>query len=469
MNQLTSTVAIVGRPNVGKSALFNRIVGRRIAIVHQQPGVTRDRISAEVEWRGRAFTLVDTGGIGHMSREMSRDKIEAVARQQVEIAIQAASAIVFTADVRDGVTPLDEEIARMLRASGKPVLLVVNKVDNRETEKDAGAEFSSLGFEKLFPLSAVHGSGIAELLDAVASHIPRRSGTQTLKHSMSIAVVGRPNVGKSSLINALIREDRVIVSEMPGTTRDAVDIPFFVESEGVRRDYVFIDTAGIRAMRKIPDSVDFFSVKRAEESIKRCDLALLVLDAEVGVTAQDKKIGGKILDAKRACIVVVNKWDLIGEPVQKKFIDGLKRILFFLDFAPVVFVSAKTGNDLPRLLETIRFVQQQMEQEVPTPILNRVLRDAIEQRPPPSRSGLRMKFFYATQQGRSPHTFLIFVNRTDLFDAPYQKYLIDKLRAQFGFEGCAVVLRARNRPKTIEPKRGFKRRRKQDGRPPCPW
>lgn len=463
---VSAIVAIVGRPNVGKSALFNRIVGKRIAIVHDQPGVTRDRITAEAEWRGRAFTMVDTGGIGLMPGQTSHEQIVSAARSQVDVAIESASVIVLTGDARDGVTPLDAEIARMLRTSGKPVLVVVNKVDNRSGEANAAAEFSSLGFDKLFPVSALHGTGVDELLDSVVSLLP--SGTPAHGHTgtralTKIAVVGRPNVGKSSLINQLLREDRVIVSEIPGTTRDSVDVPFSTEAEGVRRDYVLIDTAGIRATRKIPDSIDFFSVKRAEQSIERCDLALLVLDAEMGVTAQDKKIGGQILDARKACVIVVNKWDLIGERVQKKFIEGLKHILFFLDFAPVVFLSAKTGMGLSRLLDTIRFVQSQLQQEVPTAVLNRVLHDAIEMRPPPSRTGVRMKFFYATQVGRTPQTFVLFVNRDDLFGAPYQKYLGDVLRKNFGFEGCPLVLRARSRPRTIEPKRGARSRGRNRG------
>jgi len=448
-------VAIVGRPNVGKSALFNRIVGKRIAIVHAQPGVTRDRISAEVEWRGRAFTLVDTGGIGLMPGEHSPDKIVSAARQQVDVAIQAASLILYTGDARDGVTPLDEEIARTLRVSGKPVLVAVNKADNRELEQTA-TEFSKLGFDRLFTVSALHGLGVNELLDAVVGSLPAAAKLPSFQSSTlptRIAIVGRPNVGKSSLVNALLKEQRVIVHELPGTTRDAVDVPFSTEADGVRRDYVLIDTAGIRATHKIPDSIDFFSVKRAESSIERCDLALLVLDAEAGVTTQDKKIGGMVLDAKKACLIVVNKWDLIGEPVQRKFIEGLKRILFFLDFAPVVFVSAKTGWSLAKLLEMVRFVQSQMQQNVATPLLNRVLHDAIETRPPPSRSGVRMKFFYAVHKAKTPHTFVLFVNRTDLFTAPYQKYLADALRKNFGFEGCPLVLHGRNRPKTIEPKR----------------
>ena len=453
-------VAIVGRPNVGKSALFNRIVGRRIAIVHDQPGVTRDRISAEVGWYGKTFTIVDTGGIGLAPRETSHDKILAAARLQVDVAIEAASIILYTTDVHDGVMPLDEDIVRMLRASGKPVFVAANKADNRQTEHGALSEFSSLGFEKLFPVSALHGHGVTELLDAIIEALP--SITPSLRHSIApsatkIAIVGRPNVGKSSLINALLKEDRVIVSEIPGTTRDAVDVPFSTEADGVRRDYVLIDTAGIRPTRKIGNSVEFYSVKRSEESIERCDLALLILDAEMGVTAQDKKIGGQILEAKKACLIIVNKWDLIGEPVQKKFIEGLKHIFFFLDFAPVVFISAKTGYSLPKLLDMIRFVQSQMQQEIATPLLNRVLHDAIEMRPPPSSTGVRMKFFYATQIRKSPHIFVLFVNRADLFTAQYQKNLSDILRKNFGFEGCPLILQARSRPKTIEPKRGGRR------------
>jgi len=466
-SSLPLLVAIVGRPNVGKSALFNRIVGSRVAIVHDQPGVTRDRISATVEWRGRAFNIVDTGGIGLAPREASHDKIIAAARTQVDVAIEAATLIIYTGDVHDGVTPLDEEIVRMLRTSGKPVFVAANKADNRQTSNSAMSEFSSLGFEKLFPISALHGHGVGELLDAIVTALP--SITPPLHHSTplsatKIAIVGRPNVGKSSLINALLKEERVIVSEVPGTTRDAVDVPFSTEADGVRRDYMLIDTAGIRPTRKIDNSVEFYSVKRSEQSIERCDLALLILDAEAGVTTQDKKIGGQILEAKKACLIVVNKWDLIGEPVQKKFIEGLKHILFFLDFAPVIFISAKTGFSLPKLLEMIRFVQSQIQQDVATPILNRVLHDAIEMRSPPTGSGVLMKFFYSTQIRKSPHVFVLFVNRADLFTAQYQKYLSDTLRKNFGFEGCPLILQARSRPKTIEPKRGFKRTEGKQGR-----
>ena len=464
-------VAIVGRPNVGKSALFNRIVGKRIAIVHDQPGVTRDRISAEVEWYGRTFTIVDTGGIGLAPRETSHDKILAAARLQVDVAIEAASIIVYTTDVHDGVMPLDEDIVQMLRASGKPVFVAANKADNRQTEHGALSEFSSLGFEKLFPVSALHGHGVSELLDEIVAQMPRVEGSRKASptEATKIAVVGRPNVGKSSLINALLKEERVIVSDIPGTTRDAVDVPFSTEADGVRRDYVLIDTAGIRPTRKIDNSIEYYSVKRSEQSIERCDLALLILDAEMGVTAQDKKIGGQILEARKACLLVVNKWDLIGEPVQKKFIEGLKEIFFFLDFAPVVFISAKTGFSLPKLLDMIRFVQLQIQQEIATPLLNRVLHDAIEMRPPPSATGVRMKFFYATQIRKAPHIFILFVNRADLFTAQYQKNLSDILRKNFGFEGCPLILQARSRPKTIESKRGFKRGEpKQDSRRSAP-
>ena len=484
-------IAIVGRPNVGKSALFNRIAGRRIAIVHDQPGVTRDRVSAEVEWGGRKLTLVDTGGIGLLRGEKAHDVIMEAALEQVEVAIEAAQVIILTVNTQEGVVPLDREVAERLRRSGKPVLVAANKVDNSKLEP-AAAEFAELGFETIFPLTAIHGQGVEGLMDHAVSLLPKEETSEAggqaegeeAERPLKLAIVGRPNVGKSSIINALTQSERVVVSPIPGTTRDAVDVPFEVESEGVRHKYLLIDTAGVRQERRIDDSIEFFSVKRTEDSITRADLVVLVLDAESGISMQDKKIGGKILEEKKACIVVVNKWDLAEEHVRKARVEeierrekkergGPKRLttlaefgewvqehLFFLDYAPVIFTSAKTGFHLDRLLEAVRYVADQVQQKVPTAILNRTLQDAIERRQPISAMGHHLKFFYATQVGQSPPTFLLFVNRDELFSPTYTRYLAGEMRKAFGFEGCPLVLVPKPRPKTIEPVR----KRKEAGR-----
>src|SRR6266850_3522456 len=326
-------IAIVGRPNVGKSALFNRIVGRRIAIVHDQPGVTRDRVTAQAEWHGQPFTLVDTGGIGLLRREKADNIIVRAALEQVQIAIEAANVIILVVNVQEGIVPLDREAAARLRHSGKPVLVAVNKVDTHRVEVQA-MEFAELGFDKTFPVSAIHGEGIEPLLDAAVALLPPAAleampseapASQDAEQAapiissapLKLAILGRPNVGKSSIVNALTRSERVVVTPIPGTTRDAVDVPFEVETEGVRQSYVLIDTAGMRKTRRVDDSIEFFSVKRAEESIARCDIAILVLDAEAGITEQDKKVADKIVEERKACIIVVNKWDLVDTEVRQ--------------------------------------------------------------------------------------------------------------------------------------------------------
>ena len=480
---MSNLIAIVGRPNVGKSALFNRIVGHRIAIVHDQPGVTRDRISAEAEWHGRPFTLVDTGGIGLLRREKADDAIVKAALEQVELAIEAANVIILVVNVQEGVVPLDQEVAGRLRRSGKPVLIAANKADTERVEIDAD-EFAVLGFERIFPVSAIHGLGVEALMDVAitslpeASLVPQSAIGDRRSTILKLAIVGRPNVGKSSIINALTSSTRVIVSPVPGTTRDSVDVPFEVETDGVRQKYVLIDTAGMRKTRRVDDSIEFFSVKRAEDSIERSDIVILVLDAESGILEQDKKVADKIVEARKACIVVVNKWDLFEEATRKAREEEIQRRnrkaardepkpmttlgefgawvqekLFFLDYAPVIFTSAKSGFHLDRLLEAVRYVAAQLQQKIPTAILNRTLRDAVERRQPVSDAGHRLKFFYATQVRESPPTFLLFVNRDELFSPAYKKYLADSLRRAFGYEGCPMVLVPKPRPKTVEPKR----------------
>lgn len=487
---MSGIVAIVGRPNVGKSALFNRLVGRRIAIVHDQPGVTRDRISAEAEWRGRPFTLLDTGGIGLLRGEKADDVILRAALDQVQVAIESADVVILVVNVQEGVVPLDREVAGRLRQAGKPVLVAVNKVDHPGLEAGV-AEFAELGFERVLPVSAIHGRGADDLLAAAAAWLPPAAGARDdaaappaaetgdtdeeaapAAEPLKLAVVGRPNVGKSSIINALTRSERVIVSPIPGTTRDSVDVPFAVETEGVRERYVLIDTAGMRKTRRVSDSIEFFSVKRAEDSIERCDLVVFVLDAESGIREQDKKIADKIVAARKGCIMVVNKWDLYaaqvraaraaalkaGRPPGRRdgpnpdqmtlagFAKWVQAQMFFLDYAPVIFTSAKDGTNLDRLLEAVRYVAAQWRQRIPTGVLNRTLRDAIERRQPVSASGRRLKFFYATQTRQAPPTFLLFVNDPALWTDAYAKYLADQLRRAFGLEGCPVVLHPRSRP-----------------------
>ncbi|HVU28150.1 MAG TPA: ribosome biogenesis GTPase Der [Verrucomicrobiae bacterium] len=502
---MSNLIAIVGRPNVGKSALFNRIVGKRIAIVHDQPGVTRDRVTAEAEWHGKTFTLVDTGGIGLLRREKSDDAIVKAAIEQVELAIESANAIIFVVNVQDGIVPLDREVAEKLRRSRKPVFVAVNKVDTERAEKGV-AEFSELGFQSIFPVSAIHGEGVNELMNAAAANVgqasslfadgevadnkppERKMDRQDACPTLKLAIVGRPNVGKSSIINALTKSSRVIVSPIPGTTRDAIDVPFEVKrpggDEGVvaTEKYVLIDTAGIRKTRSIADSIEFFSVQRSEDSIARSDITVLVLDAEMGITEQDKKIADVIVENRKACIVVVNKWDLFDEQVREareqeivrrenkkrtegqakemttlaEFAKWVSEKLFFLDYAPVIFTSAKTNFHLERLLEAVRYVASQLQQKIPTSILNRTLHDAVERRQPISASGHRLKFYYATQVRQAPPTFLLFVNRDELFSEPYKKYLAGELRKAFGYEGCPIVLAPKARPKTIDPVRKFK-------------
>jgi len=511
---MSGLIAIVGRPNVGKSALFNRIAGKRIAIVHDMPGVTRDRVTAEVEWQGRPYTLVDTGGIGLLRREKSADIIVKAAVEQVDLAIESANAIIFVVNVMDGIVPLDQEVAQRLRKSGKPVFVAVNKVDTHRLEGQA-TEFSQLGFDKVFPVTAIHGDGVPALMTAAMARLPVASDEELemtdepapemvaadgkvpehkIKKTgpLKIAIVGRPNVGKSSIINALTQSERVIVTPIAGTTRDSVDVPFEVETEGVRSKYILIDTAGMRKARRVDDTVEFFSVQRSEESIARSDITVLVVDAEAGITEQDKKIADTIVEQRRACIVVINKWDLFDkeirtareEEIQKReakkrtvgqaknlttlgeFGQWVQDKLFFLDYAPVIFTSAKTGFHLERLLEAVRYVAAQLQQKIPTSILNRTLHDAVEHRQPVSSQGHRLKFYYATQVRQAPPTFLLFVNNDELLTDQYKKYLAGEMRTAFGYEGCPIVLVPKARPKTVQPKRKF--RPVQKGQKPVP-
>jgi GTP-binding protein len=425
-------IAIVGRPNVGKSALFNRIAGRRIAIVHEQAGVTRDRVSARTKFSDKTLEIIDTGGIGLVKGEKSASEIEAAVARQTEIAIQTARVILFVVDVTAGVAPLDLEVAQKLRASGKPVLLVVNKVDNAAREPEVAA-FSELGFEKMFAISAVHGHGVTKLLEEAAQFLeifPEKPPKILTK----IAIVGRPNVGKSSLINKILREERVIVSEIPGTTRDSVDIEL--------ENCVLIDTAGMRHERKIRTSVDKFGLMRAEKAVERCDLAVLVLDARDGVTEQDKKIAGKIADAGKGCIICVNKWDLAAEELAKapkkfrrEYEQAVRAHLFFVDFAPILFASAKTGEAVNEIFRAVERVERAAQRQIATAQLNRAVQQAVSQHPPPMVGGRRLKIFYVVQTGTRPPQFLFFVNDKKLVTADFEKFLSAKIRRAEAYEG----------------------------------
>ncbi len=452
---MTPILAIVGRPNVGKSTLFNRIVGRKIAIVHEEPGVTRDRVSAPARWEEKSFEAVDTGGIAFMDDERARDPMAAAMLRQAEVAIEMATVIVLVVDVTAGVAPLDIEIARKLRACGKPVVLAVNKVDSYRRDAGVG-EFAELGFRDAFPIAAAHGLGVRELLDAATADFPASVAGEE-PAAPRIAIVGKPNAGKSSLINCILQSDRTIVSDIPGTTRDSVDVPFSV---GDRR-YVLIDTAGLRHRSKIRTSVDQFGLMRAERSIRECDIAVLVMDAAEGVTKQDKRIGGLIDEARRSCVILVNKWDLaadeerkIRKPARKgdkpptfkeEYLAALRKELFFLDWAPVLFASAKTGERVNELFSLITRVERARQARADTPRLNQVLGRALDSYPPPYIHGKRFKIFYAFQKPSPVPTFVLFVNDVRCLTPHYQRFLADRLRSVWEFTGSPVVFECRAR------------------------
>jgi len=441
------TVAIVGRPNVGKSALFNRLAGRKISIVHDQPGVTRDRIVSECRLGAHPFTVIDTGGIGSDVDASFTDQVHA----EVELALQAAEVILFVVDGQDGLTPVDSDLARRLRRVSKPVVLVINKVD-ADKHRDFDAEFSRLGFEHAIRVSAEHGRNISEMVEVAESFLPPPLVGELARIPIKLAVVGRPNVGKSSLINAILEDSRTMVSPISGTTRDAVDVPY----ERGGQPYILIDTAGIRPRGKVDNSVEVFSVMRSEKSIRRADLCVLVIDATMGVTAQDKKIAGQIQEARKPCVVAVNKWDLIDVEGDRKeflheFMEGIRNELFFFPYAPLTLVSAKTGDNMMRLFKTIEEVRHCSRQRITTGVLNRLVHTVLSSNPPPIRSGKRFKILYATQleTGGSaipvPH-FVLFVNSEDSLAPHYKKYLEGCLREASPFTGLPVLIDVRGRP-----------------------
>ena len=425
-------VAIVGRPNVGKSMLFNRLVGQRLSIVEDTPGVTRDRLYAECEWCGRKFDMVDTGGI-----EPSTDsEILLFMREQAQIAIDAATVIVLVTDLRTGVTAADKDVANMLLRSKKPVVLAVNKADSTG-DTDLGVyEFYSLGLGDPIPVSAVHGHGTGDLLDECLKYFPESDEEEEEEDLIKVAIIGKPNVGKSSLTNHILGQNRVIVSDVAGTTRDAVDSRF----ENEYGKYLFIDTAGIRRKSKVDERVEKFSVMRAQLAIERADVCLIMIDARDGVTDQDTKIAGLAHEAGKASIIVVNKWDLVEKETgtMEKMRKDIMRDLSFMSYAPVLFISALTGQRTDRIFELIHFVNDQSNMRISTGMLNNVLADAQARVQPPTDKGRRLKIYYMTQTGVKPPNFVIFCNSRELFHFSYQRYLENQIRAVFGLEGTPV-------------------------------
>ena len=432
-------VAIVGRPNVGKSMLFNKLCGQRLSIVEDTPGVTRDRLYASCEWLGRTFDIVDTGGI-----EPSADsEILAFMREQAEIAIQNATVILFLCDIKTGLTASDQEVANMLLRSGKPVVLAVNKMDQVGHTNPDIYEFYNLGLGDPVPVSAVHGHGTGDLLDACLEYFPPEEDAPEEDDTIQVAVIGKPNVGKSSLVNRILGEQRVIVSDMAGTTRDAVD-SFFANEKG---KYCFIDTAGMRKKSKVDDRIEKFSVLRATMAIERCDVCLILIDAQEGVTEQDTKVAGLAHEAGKACIIVVNTWDAVEKDgkTMDKMRQDVRRDLSYMTYAPILFISALTGQRVDRLFDLINFVRDQASMRITTGMLNSVLADATARVQPPTDKGRRLKLYYMTQVGIRPPHFVIFCNDAKLFHFSYQRYLENQIRSTFGLEGTPVRLTIRQK------------------------
>ncbi|MCJ7839450.1 ribosome biogenesis GTPase Der [Lederbergia sp. NSJ-179] len=432
-----ATVAIVGRPNVGKSTIFNRIVGERISIVEDSPGVTRDRIYGVGDWLTHEFHLIDTGGI-----DIGDAPFLVEIREQAELAIEEADVIIFIVSGREGVTSADEEVGKILFRSKKPVILAVNKVDNPEMRSDI-YEFYSLGFGEPFPISGSHGLGLGDMLDEVVKHFPKDQEENEDEDIIKFSLIGRPNVGKSSLVNALLGEERVIVSDIAGTTRDATDSSY--EFDGQK--YTIIDTAGMRKKGKVYEKTEKYSVLRALKAIDRSDIVLVVLNGEEGILEQDKKIAGYAHEAGRGIIIVVNKWDVVekDDKTMKKFEEQIRAHFQFLDYAPIVFVSAKTKQRLTSLPPVIQMVSEHHSMRVQSSVLNEIIMDAIARNPAPTDKGRRLKILYATQVGVKPPTFVIFVNDPELMHFSYERFLENRIREAFGFEGTPIKMIARAR------------------------
>ena len=434
-------VAIVGRPNVGKSTLFNIFANSRISIVEDTPGVTRDRLYADTEWLDNEFMMVDTGGI----EIMNTDKIAVSIRQQAQIAIAEADVILFVCDARAGITHEDAEVAKMLRQSKKPIVLAINKADSPKQEMEI-FEFYNLGIGEPIPVSAANHLGLGDLLDAVVEKFPETSayGEDGNEDEIKVALIGRPNVGKSSIFNTLVGEERSIVSDVAGTTRDAIDTPVIREGQ----KFLFIDTAGMRRKARIDEPIEKYSIIRSLRAVDRSDVVLMVIDAIDGITEQDKKIAGYAHEAGKGIVLVVNKWDLYDKDntYTLRYTENLRRELVFMQYAPVVFVSAMTKQRIHRLPEVIHYVAEQNAMRISTSVLNQVVEDAIAINPPPTEKGQRLKILYATQVKIKPPTFVIFVNEPEIMHFSYQRYLENKLREAFGFEGTPLqmIIRGKN-------------------------
>lgn len=432
-------VAVVGRPNVGKSTLFNKLIGQRLSIVEDTPGVTRDRIYSKCEWRGKEFMVVDTGGI----EPESDDIILAQMRRQSELAIEKADVIVFVADIRCGVTADDQTVAQMLLKSGKPVILAVNKVDKLGEPPMELYEFYNLGLGEPYPISSVHGHGTGDMLDAVYEYLPTEHEEDYSDDMIKVAVIGKPNAGKSSLINKIAGEERVIVSDIAGTTRDSTDT--VIENEHGK--FVFIDTAGIRKKSKINEKIEHYSVLRAYMAVDRADVCVIMLDAAEGFTEQDSKVAGYAHEQGKACVVAVNKWDLIekDDKTMQEYRTKLENDFSFMSYVPFVFISAKTGQRINKLYELIKYTFEQNSMRISTGMLNDVLAYATTRVQPPSDKGRRLKIYYMTQPSTKPPTFVTFVNRADLFHFSYRRYIENQIRSTFGLEGTPVRFIVRER------------------------
>ena len=432
-------VAIVGRPNVGKSTLFNALAGERISIVQDTPGVTRDRIYADCTWLNRSYTLIDTGGI----EPDSKDVILSQMREQAEIAVETADVILFLTDVRQGLVDADAKVADMLRKSGKPVLLVVNKVDSFEKYMPDVYEFYNLGIGDPIPISAASRLGIGDLLDAVAEHFPESAAEDEEDERPRIAIVGKPNVGKSSIVNRLVGENRVIVSEVAGTTRDAIDTTVRYH----KKEYIFIDTAGLRRKSRIKEEIERYSIIRAVAAVERADVVLVVIDAAEGVTEQDAKIAGIAHERGKGILIVVNKWDLVekNDRTMKEQTEKIRQVLSFLSYAEILFISAETGQRLGKLYEYIDMIIANQSMRIATGVLNEILSEAVAMQQPPSDKGRRLRLYYITQVSVKPPTFVIFVNDKELMHFSYSRYIENKIRETFGFRGTSLKFIIRER------------------------
>ena len=432
-------VAVIGRPNVGKSTFFNRIVGKRISIVEDTPGVTRDRIYAEAEWNGIHFGLIDTGGI----EPDSKDVILSQMREQAQVAMDMADVILFIVDGKEGITSADEEVANMLRRKGREIVLLVNKIDNPRKIPDTFYDFYSLGVGEPIPVSAANMLNLGDVLDKIVSSFPEGAGEED--ESTKVAVIGKPNVGKSSLINRLLAEKRVIVSDIAGTTRDSIDTPFTWEGE----DYTLIDTAGIRRQNKINENIEKYSVIRAVAAIERSDVCLLVIDATEGITEQDKRIAGVAHEAGKGIIIVVNKWDLLKKETNtmKEYRETIEAELPFLSYAPTLFISVLTGQRVQEVMKTVKTVAENRSMRVPTGQLNSLISDAVMMKQPPSDKGKRLKIYYVTQVGIRPPLFSFQINKRELMHFSYARYLENKIREAFNFDGTSVKFVFRKKKK----------------------